>query len=234
MDRSSRSIQSHQHWSIESNPFRTAAVRPGAIPFCCDDEALMDQLIDLFLRQRSGQILGQHGSGKSTLVSSLVARLKPNFRSTQHLCFVRCESGHRLASLRHSRSVSKQLRKALKTCSPNTLLVVDGAEQLSLLAFQQLLTSIAGERVSVLVTSHQKMRGIPVLYRTRIRPRMIYDLTLWQVRQASIAVRSLVENDLRSRNLASIGNLRDYWFELYDLVQPHLQPCNAYREQHCG
>ncbi len=63
---------------------------------------------------------------------------------------------------------------------------------------------------------------------------MIYDLTLWQVRQASIAVRSLVENDLRSRNLASIGNLRDYWFELYDLVQPHLQPCNAYREQHCG
>ncbi|KAA1259586.1 NACHT domain protein [Rubripirellula obstinata] len=238
MNRSSRALRSHRHWSVEPNPFRTAAVRPGKISFYCDDESLIDQLAESFLEHGSGQILGEHGSGKSTLVSSLVQRLQTRFQSTHHLRFVRPEFADRLGSVRstfrHRRTASRQLRQTLATCSHNTLLVIDGAEQLSALAYHQLLHAIARTPVCVLATSHRKMRRMPVLFQTKMSPPVIRKLTRRQVQRASSVVRNIVEADLASRDLDMIDNLRDYWFDLYDLVQPHLQPCDSYREQQCG
>ena len=239
MNRVSGPVLVGGHQALEPNPFRTAAVRPGAIPFLggqshAGDSLFVESLAATFLNQRSGQILGDHGSGKSTLVSSLLEYLQPSFHGVQHLCFVRPEFTRPWHATRHCQRVSKQLRQTLANCSADTLLVIDGAEQLSVLAYRQMIGSIGSKSIAVLATSHRKLRGMPVLFRAETNPSTIRELTRRQVRRSSDMIRNLVEADLMSRDLETISNLRDYWFELYDLVQPYLQLGDAYREQQCG
>ena len=58
------------------NPFCTSRIRPGALPFQfapgCSAAALVDRLAELGSR---AQIVGPHGSGKSTLIMALIDEL---------------------------------------------------------------------------------------------------------------------------------------------------------------
>ena len=113
-------------------------------------------------------------------------------------------------------------------------MVIDGAEQLSVLAYHQMIGSIDRKKIAVLATSHRKLSCLPILFRSQISSEMIRDLTRRLVRRSSVVVRNLVEADLASRDLDTINNIRDYWFELYDIVQPYLQLGDSYREQQRG
>src|SRR5262249_23632578 len=61
---------------LSGNPFATRRVRPGAIPFLFPTGESVGQLLDR-LRAAGwwGQVVGPHGSGKSTLVAALLPEL---------------------------------------------------------------------------------------------------------------------------------------------------------------
>jgi energy-coupling factor transporter ATP-binding protein EcfA2 len=221
--------------ALEPNPFRTAAVRPGEIGFRFpNDSPLIENLADTFLRGRCGQIIGSHGSGKSTLVSSLLQLLHNDFPNHQQLCFVSPESTNRWAMYSHRRSIANKLRQAIAASSTNALLVIDGAEQLSFRAYLDLMRAMGRKQIAVLATSHRPLFRLPILFQTYTSAALIHELTSQQVKHCSATIRKLVEANLMQRDLEAVSNVRDYWFDLYDLVQPHLQPCDAYREQICG
>ena len=61
----------------ERNPFATRFVRPGVIPYRFDDRRTVADLVAT-LREHGwrGEIIGPHGSGKSTLVQTLIPALQ--------------------------------------------------------------------------------------------------------------------------------------------------------------
>src|SRR5205809_770947 len=62
---------------MSSNPFATRFIRPGAIPFLFLDGNSAAAIVErLKANNWRGQIMGEHGSGKSTLVATLVPVLK--------------------------------------------------------------------------------------------------------------------------------------------------------------
>lgn len=222
--------------TIEPNPFRTAAVRPGSIPF--HNESAIEPLAVELHRRRVGQIVGRHGSGKSTLVAALANRISHDFEHILRVCLVKPVQAEWRTAYRHRRQVAKSIDaaviQAMSTPHQRSLIIVDGAEQMRSWNYWRFLRRIRRSGIACLLTSHRPLMQVPVLFQTRLRPDMIHDLTLNQVQRSSPIVGGLVRRDLSMRDLESVENLRDYWFELYDVVQPHLQPCPAYREQHCG
>ena len=217
---------------VESNPFRTSVVRPGAIAYQTSPQETLsftEGLIARLRQHRGGSIVGPHGSGKSTLVHSLVQAwsqqpVDGHPVSCQHLCFVMPASPSFRDRWRHRRSLSERLRDHLSRTVPaedaETLWVVDGAEQLSFLAYRHLIRTAKQQRLTLLATSHQPLPGLPVLHRTETSEAMIRQLTRDRIAHASAPVRSIVEADMNARDLSAITNVRDYWFDLYDIVGP--------------
>ena len=224
------------HQTIEPNPFRTAVVRPGSIPF--HDETAVESLAQKFCQHRVGQIVGQHGSGKSTLVASLEHRVRDRFENVQRICLVQPEINSRLSALRHGFHVAKTVHSVASERTPQEckhfLIIVDGAEQMLTWTRWRFLSRIRRSGVACLLTSHRPLVQVPVLFKTQVTAELVTQLSMNQVRKSSPLVRELVRQDLSLRDLETVNNLRDYWFELYDVVQPHLQSCPAYREQRCG
>jgi hypothetical protein len=139
-----------------SNPFATRFVRPGAIPFlfppAIDAERLVARLAELNWR---GAIVGPHGSGKSTLLESLRPELSRAGRRVVHFAL---HDGERSLppTPRESRSWNK-----------NTVVIVDGYEQLSVWNRWRLERRQRRIGCGLLVTSHGPTR-LPELYRSAV------------------------------------------------------------------
>src|SRR6185295_305765 len=100
------------------NPFATRFIRPGAIPFLFLDGDSADAIVERLKANRwRGQIIGEHGSGKSTLIATLVPLIEAAGRQAVML---KIGTGERTLPA---------IEKSLLT--PATQLVVDGYEQLS-------------------------------------------------------------------------------------------------------
>jgi hypothetical protein len=102
------------------NPFCTRRIRPGAIPFVFpageDAEALVRRLQQNDWR---GEIIGPHGTGKSTLLATLLPAIE---RAGRRITLVALHDGQRRLPTDFDRD-----------CRPceTMVLVVDGYEQLS-------------------------------------------------------------------------------------------------------
>src|SRR5690554_70107 len=102
---------------VRHNPFATRYTRPGAIAYVCPDEWTLESLVDRLKRQGwRGEILGAHGTGKSTLLASLIPLLRQADRDvvTIHVP-------------PHPRS---PIRWNARSWNARTLVVVDGYEEL--------------------------------------------------------------------------------------------------------
>ncbi|TWT52410.1 hypothetical protein Pla22_00340 [Rubripirellula amarantea] len=217
---------------IESNPFRTAAIRPGSIPFRFVGKAFDRSINDLASDVRDltvCQIVGQHGTGKSTLVKSLLPSLRDAFADVAYLQPLDV-SPLRLGSsswthrwIHAYRSLSDAVSTARRLAGGG-LLIVDGAEQLSRLGRIKLYRATRQRNQSLLMTTHQPFRSVPVLYRTEVSLSDLATLTLERVSDSSEDVQRLVGERLRQQQQQPQGNpalnVRDFWFDLYDEVQP--------------
>ena len=181
-----------------SNPFCTRHVRPGAIAFhfANGDEmaALLAVLAESGFR---GEIVGPHGSGKSTLLASLSAALEAEGRT---VCHFTLSAGQR------------RFRAAWRAAAAAAdIVLVDGYEQLSWWARVSLRRFCRAR--GLVVTSHRST-GLRRLVSTAPSAALA-----WRLVQALYGTAEpLVGRDEVDAACARCGgNLREVFFELYDL-----------------
>ena len=185
------------------NPFATRYTAPGAIEFLFEDGRTAAELAErLRVSGWRGQIIGPHGSGKSTLLVALRPLLESAGRKVIEVSLHDGQRNLPAAFWRHC-------------VSADTLFVIDGYEQLGLLARLRLKLRRRRHGCGLLVTTHASV-GLPELYRTPATPelarRVVEQLTTLQGGR-------IAEQDVASRFAAQQGNVREMLFDLYDLYE---------------
>ena len=191
-----------------ANPFSTRYVRPGALPFVFRSGESAQALV-LRLREKNwwGEIIGPHGSGKSTLVAALVTEMHAAGREIRLHAF-------------HDDIVSfAGLSPRALDLHPTAVLIIDGYEQLSLWQKLRLRHSCRHAGCGLVVTAHQSA-GLPELYRTVVTPDIAAGVFAALTRdRTALVTSSELPQCLAARN----GNLRDALFDLYDLHERRMR-----------
>ncbi|MEC9094646.1 MAG: hypothetical protein VX438_18195 [Planctomycetota bacterium] len=183
------------------NPFSTRFVKPGALPFLFDEGVNAARLVEeLIENQWKGQIIGPHGSGKSTLMEAL----KLVIPCDQQEFTLRGDG--------HGNDLFQMLLQEMPAWERGSLLMLDGFEQLAAGQRRRLLKQCSEQEVGVLVTAHEDL-GLPTLCElvpSREKFRRLVNLLLagfpHQITQEII--------DAAYRNHQP--NLREALFSLYD------------------
>ncbi|MDG2221857.1 MAG: hypothetical protein P8L85_10775 [Rubripirellula sp.] len=230
-----------------SNPFATRFVRPGALEFrfaalsdsigkdgigdgpcetaaACSHtdlelgETRLEEVVDELHQHRVGLLVGHHGSGKSTLVHALTPRLNSRFGVVRHVQFCHERQQHLAARMRVRYRMIQQLRSQIKNLPRGGLLTLDGAEQLARFEFRLLCRKIRRRGVALLATCHTPISNVHILHRTVVTPQLVSDLTEELIANASGTVRDRVRQWLSDRPIATEANVRDLFFDLYDVA----------------
>ena len=145
---------------IDSNPFSTRYVQPGRIPFQLRSGVTVEQLIDSFLRvsPRQAAIVGPHGSGKSSLLETILKSFPGNYQISQF----RLNSD----SARSEGSISRWVREG-HCWNESTIVTIDGYEQLGWWAQYRIGRMIKKNESRLLVTTHKPIRSFSVLWTTQ-------------------------------------------------------------------
>jgi hypothetical protein len=186
------------------------------------DPSAIERMVRALVQRRAGLIVGPHGSGKTTLLRSLEPSLRQQFSAVDSLCLRGCDSTRLLHRIGHTLGVDRELRTRLASAKRCGLLVIDGGEQLSPWRWRRLMRRVGRGGPAVLATSHRPLPGIEVLYRTGLDAKLIQRLTERLLQDVPCEIASLARDALQCRDLDRISNLREFWFELYDLLQSRL------------
>lgn len=212
---------------VPSNPFVSRCVRPGAIPYLFPTMGDVDGLIsDLRAKQWIGQIVGPHGSGKSTLIESLVVPLSRGGRKVVRYGYtdMNCNEqdvGPLVMFARDRTAPTFFSRRDGVVWDRDTQVIVDGFERLSLYQRLEVYVCCLWRGAGLLVTSHRRTFALPVLYRTQ------GDLAIaWEIVEhlvADYAVNPISYQDVSQSWQDHRGNMRELFFSLYDLYETRLR-----------
>lgn len=193
-----------------NNPFATQFVSPGRIPYFFKSPSDRQIILDKAdAADWSVQIVGPHGSGKTTLVHHLLPDLKGRFESIEYIIvrspldIQRCRPVPHL-SLRHE--------PALRNCvirKRKTLLVVDGVERLSWLQRWLLRSDCRRRSMGLIVTTHRKLYGLSVVCETSV-DEIRFEMILEHLGADGF------QGQFRSLAQTHRNNCRDMLFDLYD------------------
>lgn len=188
----------------DTNPFATRFVRPGALEFVLPSGESLEGLVDkLDLSGWHGQILGPHGTGKSTLLQALQPLLEARLRE---LVWFTQNNGQRSLAVTDAEAARWHAQ---------TLVIVDGYEQLSWLA-KRWLTSVCERHGSgLLVTTHTDM-GLPTIFATQPSVELACEVV---AQLTSLGEGLISVEDVSHCYQAHAGNVRETLFALYDLYE---------------
>lgn len=199
----------HAHLPQE-NPFATRSVRPGALPYLFPPGEDARTLIDrLRANDWNGEIVGPHGAGKSTLLAALVPELEA--------------AGSRVVVGRLGVGEHRFPREILaaRPWSKNTLIIVDGYEQLGWCRQQILCRQCRSAGCGLLVTAHAAT-GLPLL--SQLSPTRE---TVERVVRALLAKTpgAISPAEIEQAFVHHGENVRELLFELYDRYEAHRRTC---------
>jgi hypothetical protein len=196
---------------LNDNPFATRATRSGTIPFCfADRESLEGVLERLEDYGRRGQIVGPHGTGKSTLLASLAEAISGLGRQT---VIVRMFQGRGAlpAEFRSALARSNVLDEGL-------VYLIDGFEQLGMARRWWIQHCL--RRHGLVVTTHRPIHGLPIVYQTSVTDEIAWEV----VSRLTSAQGPIASKEQVAELLAKNGsNLRETLFELYDWYEAAAQ-----------
>ncbi len=212
--------------SLASNPFATRFVRPGTFEyqFSGCENAAGSRFAELVHRVRSyggGVIVGPHGTGKSTLLASLDRFARETYPDVARVQLHAPSRSTALVRARHAFGNDGRVRAQQARLADRGLLIIDGAEQLSWIGMIRLRRLLRLRSQFILATSHKPIGGLETLLQTRVDASLVSSLTDVLLRDSSREVSDLVRSQLSSRDLTNLVNLRELWFEMYDVVQQH-------------
>ncbi len=185
-----------------SNPFSTRFVRPGAIPYLFPAGQDLPTLLARLARQSwVGQIIGPHGTGKSTLIADLVGALRAAGREPQHY------------RLRDGIDTFPGWNARTLKLHSQSILIIDGFEQISPWRRWWLRRECRHAGSGLVVTAHTSI-GLPDLFRTDVTLDLA-DQILMHLHRGSTPLVDV--HDLEDRLRVRAGNLRDALFDLYDI-----------------
>jgi hypothetical protein len=185
-----------------SNPFATRYVRPGAVPFLFPDEASTAALVDrLAALQWRAMIVGPHGSGKTSLLECFLPE-----------CVRRGREPKRFSLHDQQRRLPEYDRR---DWNRQTLVVIDGYEQLAWWPRRQLLRACQRQGCGLLITAHRP-GPLPVLYKTEPSLSVVQQLVSQLLPAAEERISAA---DVCTAYRQHGPNVREVLFALYDLYQ---------------
>ncbi len=195
-----------------TNPFSTQFWTPGALPYEFDDETVdVATLAKRFFAVRNhrgmAQIVGPHGSGKSTLVENLAGIFE-----TEHFTVVHA-------------TLNDRRRKVPKNFWPHSqkaVFFLDGYEQLSPFAQARIRLQPWIRAVGLILTTHTPARSVPVLYETVPTFEHFYNLVARLTAGTGFSVTKETLAEIFQRHQ---GHFRNAFFELYDRYENRMDGC---------
>ena len=235
----------------DSNPFCTRFTRPGAIVFRFvnrsddrggqtaldspnDDPAEkgdpIGKLVATLHVRRVGQIIGPHGTGKSTLIEALMPALSSRFGRVARVQLHASESASWFG-YRHRRKIGRRIRRLVDESGKAPLLIVDGAEQVSWIDRIRLRRHAFRNKKWLLVTSHRPLRGFAALYTTTVSRSLVESLSQKLLVSSADHTAAFVADALSKIEIDEGTNVRELWFDLYDAVQTRNEKLASRRDR---
>ncbi|HTU26970.1 MAG TPA: hypothetical protein VMF30_16305 [Pirellulales bacterium] len=185
------------------NPFATRRVRPGAIDFIFPPGLSAAHVVDRLAGHAwRGQIVGAHGSGKSTLLAALAPAIAARGR---RMYTIALHDGQRRLP---------EQTELLGDLDEQSLLVIDGYEQLGHWARWWIGRACRRQRFGLLVTTHRPV-GLPSVFETQTT------VALAQCVVAGLTggVATIDRAEITALFAARKGNLRELLFDCYNLYR---------------
>lgn len=190
-----------------TNPFATRFIRPSAASYNFPAGQSAAQLAQAFQAAGwRGQIVGPHGSGKSTLLQALLPEIVATGRTT---VVWRITSADRPGPFGVWRD----------RLPPNSVLVIDGFEQLGMLsrAFLALRLFWTGAaQVGLLVTTHTHIPNLPVLFQTEPTLDLALRVVAGLIPPDNAVIRPA---DIAHAFQTARGDIREMLLMLYDVYR---------------
>jgi hypothetical protein len=197
--------------SRRDNPFATCWTNPGALPFRFNNGQSAEQLVaKLAARHWRGAIIGSHGSGKSTLLESLKPAIVCAGRSI------------RAISLRDGQRRMPGNFFVTTASDCNSVLIIDGYEQLGWPARLQLRLWCRSTSAGLLVTSHKPVR-LPRLVRLSPGHQLVEQLVDDLCYDQSTTI---TRADIAASCACHGSNVREILFALYDCHEERRRKSN--------
>ena len=187
-----------------SNPFATRFIKPGALPFLFAADASPQTLLHKLAQNKWwGQIIGPHGVGKS----SLLAALLPSLEALGKKPYV--------FTIAPDRPHPTWTKDSILGWDENSLIVVDGYEQLSWWSAMRLKRLVQGRTAGLLITAHQSM-GLPPLAELSPSIEVAKQVVMKLLPPGD---HTITADDVQTVFVKKQGNIRETLFELFDLYQ---------------
>jgi len=197
---------------LHSNPFATRFIRPGAIDYLFPAGQSIDSLLAV-LRDNHwwGEIVGPHGSGKTTLVTTLLPALQAAGRQVIRYVITPDGAGRPecLAPLGAYAHLADQ------PLDPSTQLILDGYERISWWWRRRIQVLCRKRGTGLLVTAHQPL-GLPPLVVTEPTEQIAQQVVK---RLLPSGDTSITPADISAAFARTDGNLRETLFALFDVHQ---------------
>ena len=127
------------------NPFSSRYIKPGAREYLFPAGESIEELIKRLSEKRIVEIVGPHGSGKSTLVEMIRKSIE-------------CNSSKIVIPCQRDKTKSlNEIELAIKTRSRDDLIIVDGIEQLKAPQRNRIFTQCQKNNLMLLVTTHESV-----------------------------------------------------------------------------
>lgn len=188
------------------NPFSTKFIRPGAIPFLFPNGTDAAILVRRMRATRwRGQIIGPHGSGKT----SLLLALKPHLEAERRTVWYQPEPG--------SKKLRFSLASQFRFWEKELLVIIDGFGELPVPTQLAIVAVTKWKGNGLLITTHRRKFGLPIL--VTLRPKLetfsaVVNYITSRFPQDSLA--NISQQELNQIWLKHNGNIREALFDLFD------------------